>query len=118
MENKRDRHFTEEEIKDKIVQSAEGMEVPDSLKPENIEKKLAQKKKKRTPVYGIVAAAACCCLVVGVVALSGRGMMQDKEAQKAAEKAADDTVAESTAALASAKDYDQIYKYVQAAAEE
>lgn len=45
-------------------------------------------------------------------------MMQDKEAQKAAEKAADDTVAESTAALASAKDYDQIYKYVQAAAEE
>ena len=30
MENKRDRHFTEEEIKDKIVQSAEGMEVPDS----------------------------------------------------------------------------------------
>lgn len=44
MENKRDRHFTEEEIKDKIVQSAEGMEVPDSLKPENIEKKLAQKK--------------------------------------------------------------------------
>ena len=54
MENKRDRHFTEEEIKDKIVQSAEGMEVPDSLKPENIEKKLAQKKKKRTPVYGIV----------------------------------------------------------------
>lgn len=118
MENKRDRHFTEEEIKDKIVQSAEGMEVPDSLKPENIEKKLAQKKKKRTPVYGIVAAAACCCLVVGAVALSGRGMMQDKEAQKAAEKAADDTVAESTAALASAKDYDQIYKYVQAAAGE
>ncbi|MFQ7526419.1 MAG: hypothetical protein ACLRMN_01380 [Mediterraneibacter gnavus] len=55
MENKRDRHFTEEEIKDKIMQSAEGMEVPDSLKPENIEKKLAQKKKKRTPVYGIVA---------------------------------------------------------------
>lgn len=45
MENKRDRHFTEEEIKDKIVQSAEGMEVPDSLKPENIEKKLAQKRK-------------------------------------------------------------------------
>ena len=101
-----------------VLQEAEGMEVPDSLKPENIEKKLAQKKKKRTPVYGIVAAAACCCLVVGAVALSGRGMMQDKEAQKAAEKAADDTVAESTAALASAKDYDQIYKYVQAAAEE
>lgn len=118
MENKRDRHFTEEEIKDKIMQSAEGMEVPDSLKPENIEKKLAQKKKKRTPVYGIVAAAACCCIVVGAVAFSGRGMMQDKEAQKAAEKTADDTVAESTAALASAKDYDQIYEYVQAAAEE
>ena len=108
MENKRDRHFTGEEIKDKIVQSAEGMEVPDSLKPENIEKKLAQKKKKRTPVYGIVAAAACCCLVVGVVALSGRGMMQDKEAQKAAEKTADDTVAESTAALLSSAGLESI----------
>lgn len=118
MENKRDRQFTEEEIKDKIMRSAEDIEVPDSLKPENIEKKLAQKKKKRTPVYGIVAAAACCCIVVGAVAFSGRGMMQDKEAQKAAEKTADDTVAESTAALASAKDYDQIYEYVQAAAEE
>ena len=47
MENKRDRHCTEEEIKDKIVQSAEGMEVPDSLKPENIEKKLAQDVYKR-----------------------------------------------------------------------
>ena len=32
MENKRDRHFTEEEIKDKIVQSAEGMEVPENLR--------------------------------------------------------------------------------------
>ena len=77
MENKRDRQFTEEEIKDKIMRSAEDIEVPDSLKPENIEKKLAQKKKKRTPVYGIVAAAACCCIVVGAVAFSGRGMMQD-----------------------------------------
>ena len=46
MENKRDRQFTEEEIKDKIMRSAEDIEVPDSLKPENIEKKLAQKKKK------------------------------------------------------------------------
>ena len=60
MENKRDRQFTEEEIKDKIMRSAEDIEVPDSLKPENIEKKLAQKKKKRTPVYGMIAAAACC----------------------------------------------------------
>ncbi len=46
MENKRDRHFTEEEIKDKIMQSAEGMEVPDSLKPENIEKKTGTEKEK------------------------------------------------------------------------
>ena len=116
MENKRDRQFTEEEIKDKIMRSAEDIEVPDSLKPENIEKKLAQKKKKRTPVYGMIAAAACCCLVVGAVAFSGRGMMQDKST-KGTEKTRD-TVAESTAALASAKDYDQIYEYVQAAAED
>ena len=41
MENKRDRQFTEEEIKDKIMRSAEDIEVPDSLKPENIESSAA-----------------------------------------------------------------------------
>ena len=52
MENKRDRHFTERNQRQDYAVSRR-MEVPDSLKPENIEKKLAQKKKKRTPVYGM-----------------------------------------------------------------
>lgn len=117
MENKRDRQFTEEEIKDKIMQSAEGMEVPDSLKPENIEKKLAQKKKKRTPVYGMIAAAACCCLVVGAAALSGRGIVGEKKVQEVTEETRD-TATGAVLSLASAKDYEQIYKYVQAAADE
>ena len=103
MENKKDRQFTEEEIQDQIMQSAEEIEVPDSLKPENIEKMLAKKKKRRTPVYGMVAAAACCCLVVGAVALSGRSMVGEKTAQEVAK---------------GAKDYEQIYEYVQAAADE
>ena len=117
MENKRDRQFTEEEIKDKIMRSAEGMEVPDSLKPENIEKKLAQKKKKRTPVYGMIAAAACCCLVVGAAALSGRGIVGEKKVQEVTEETRD-TATGAVLSLASAKDYEQIYKYVQAAADE
>lgn len=103
MENKKDRQFTEEEIQDQIMQSAEEIEVPDSLKPENIEKMLAKKKKRRTPVYGMVAAAACCCLVVGAVALSGRSMVGEKTAQEVAK---------------GAKDYEQIYEYVQVAADE
>ena len=117
MENKRDRQFTEEEIKDKIIRSAEDIEVPDSLKPENIEKKLAQKKKKRTPVYGMIAAAACCCLVVGAAALSGRGIVGEKKAQEVTEETRD-TATGAVLSLASAKDYEQIYKYVQAAADE
>lgn len=117
MENKRDRQFTEEEIKDKIMRSAEDIEVPDSLKPENIEKKLAQKKKKRTPVYGMIAAAACCCLVVGAAALSGRGIVGEKKVQEVTEETRD-TVTGAVLSLASAKDYEQIYKYVQAAADE
>lgn len=116
MENKKDRQFTDQEIKDKIKRSAEEIEVPDSLKPENIEKRLAQKKRK-TPVYGMIAAAACCCLVVGAVALSGRGMVGEKTAQEVA-KGAKDTATESVLSLASAKDYEQIYEYVQAAADE
>ena len=117
MENKRDRQFTEEEIKDKIMRSAEDIEVPDSLKPENIEKKLAQKKKKRTPVYGMIAAAACCCLVVGAAALSGRGIVGEKKVQEVTEETRD-TETGAVLSLASAKDYEQIYKYVQAAADE
>lgn len=117
MENKRDRQFTEEEIKDKIMRSAEDIEVPDSLKPENIEKKLAQKKKKRTPVYGLIAAAACCCLVVGAAALSGRGIIGEKKVQKVTEETRD-TATGAVLSLASAKDYEQIYEYVQAAADE
>ena len=115
-ENKRDRQFTEE-IKDKIMRSAEDIEVPDSLKPENIEKKLAQKKKKRTPVYGMIAAAACCCLVVGAAALSGRGIVGEKKVQEVTEETRD-TATGAVLSLASAKDYEQIYKYVQAAADE
>ena len=119
MENKRDRQFTEEEIKDKIMRSAEDIEVPDSLKPENIEKKLAQKKKKRTPVYGMIAAAACCCLVVGAAALSGRGIVGEKEVQEVHRKKLRTIQRPGRVlSLASAKDYDQIYEYVQAAAEE
>ena len=117
MENKRDRQFTEEEIKDKIMRSAEDIEVPDSLKPENIEKKLAQKKKKRTPVYGMIAAAACCCLVVGAAALSGRGIVGEKKVQEVTEETRD-TATGAVLSLASAKDYEQIYEYVQAAADE
>ena len=116
MENKRDRQFTEE-IKDKIMRSAEDIEVPDSLKPENIEKKLAQKKKKRTPVYGMIAAAACCCLVVGAAALSGRGIVGEKKVQEVTEETRD-TATGAVLSLASAKDYEQIYEYVQAAADE
>ncbi|MDO4440332.1 MAG: beta-propeller domain-containing protein [Eubacteriales bacterium] len=114
MENKKDRQFTEEEIQDQIMQSAEAIEVPDSLKPENIEKMLAKKKKRRTPVYGMVAAAACCCIIVGVAALSGREVVQEKEAEKIAEVTAD----QSDSQMASAKDYEQIYQYIQAAAKE
>lgn len=117
MENKRDRQFTEEEIKDKIMRSAEDIEVPDSLKPENIEKKLAQKKKKRTPVYGMIAAAACCCLVVGAAALSGRGIVGEKKVQEVTEETRD-TATGAVLSLASAKDYEQIYEYIQAAADE
>lgn len=111
MENKKDRQFTEEEIQDQIMQSAEAIEVPDSLKPENIEKMLAKKKKRRTPVYGMMAAAACCCIIVGAAALSGREAVQEKEAEKVAEVTAD----RSDSQMASAKDYEQIYEYVQAA---
>ena len=68
-------------------------------------------------MYGMIAAAACCCLVVGAVALSGRGIVGEKKVQEVTEETRD-TATGAVLSLASAKDYEQIYKYVQAAADE
>ena len=49
------------EMLEKIAQSAQGLDIPEALKPEQIKKRF---KKKRSR-YRAVAAAACLCLCFG-----------------------------------------------------
>ena len=59
--------MNDNEIKDLIKNDSEELEIPDSLSPENIEKKLSKKKGPRiTHIrrYMTVAAAAFVCLLI------------------------------------------------------
>lgn len=62
----------EEEIEKTLRSMTEDIEVPESLKPENVEQMLAGKrhagKKRIRWKYAAGAAAACICLAVGIAA--------------------------------------------------
>ena len=62
----------ENELLDKIKAGMEQVTVPESLQPEEIEKKLKPKqpgKSRRAYTYGL--AAACCLIVAGVLSVYG-----------------------------------------------
>lgn len=140
----------ERELEEALRLSAQDVEVPDSLRPENMDKLLAEtadKKKRRSHRRRAWtwAAAACCVCAVGLtawgigrknsaeqmaaVAVSGS---VDEDAGQTGDSAAADRgtssgdAAESTAGsgtsgvnlIAEATDYDQIYDYIEAEAEE
>lgn len=71
--------MTEQEVLEIIRQSAEKTEIPETLSPKNIEKKLRQQKHKKsyrfTLRYGSVAAAV---LVCGILIISIRNMPKNK----------------------------------------
>lgn len=113
--------LNEEELKKRIQESAEEIEVPESLEPKNIEKMLTergQKKKFRwKPAYS-VAAAACCVLIIGG-AVFGSGLYNSKEGVVQTEAVEDvgeayiEAEVKTASAIDSAKDYDEIYQYIQ-----
>lgn len=118
----------DEKTEKMLREQAEDIVVPDSLLPEEIEKRLMEqekrKKKKLRRRIASLAAAACLCLAVGIP-----GYMliteQDRERSRAgAEETSSETTAVSSSEtasaasqdslLATAEDYDEIYEYVQA----
>lgn len=54
------------ELEEKIRKSAETIEIPEGLKPENIETKLRKNPVRRFPVFRVAAAAAAFLLVIGL----------------------------------------------------
>ncbi|MDD3363041.1 MAG: beta-propeller domain-containing protein [Hespellia sp.] len=117
-----------EDLQKKIQNDAENekIEIPDTLKPENIEtllqsKEAPEQEKKKLrwkTAYTGIAAAACCALLIGGI-FGGRFLVKNMV------KMADDGTPDATQAtgtpegtIATAKDYQEIYEYLQTQEEE
>lgn len=112
-------------LEEEIQQMTGDVEIPDSLRPENMEKLLEGKntgKRPRRRVTYTLAAAACCLLVIGIAVL-GREMGGHDQSHSFSSKSAetqkhkkiqDSNASSSKVGIATANDYDQIYKYIQA----
>lgn len=119
----------EQAVEEQIREMADDVEIPESLKPGNIEKILTEKGGKKPfrwkAAYSAVAAAACCVIVVGIAAFGG-GLGGHKENSETSSTSAADAGGANEAkadkavsgledtVIASAKDYDEIYKYIEA----
>lgn len=130
--------FDEIDLKNRIQEQTRDLQIPDSLKPEAIERKLSdenKKKKKRNNVYYMrVAAAACFVLLIGIV--GGRLALHNpedgdaksevteehlkvQESDAGTEGGVDDAAADAAEDAAAnpvrtAADYDEIYEYIKA----
>lgn len=115
----------EEEIEKTLRSMTEDIEVPESLKPENVEQILAGKRhagmKRIRWKYAAGAAAACICLIVGIAAgyrafytdrqdRQSTGASVTAETEKTPQK--DDRA--DIEGLVGAGDYDEIYSYIRA----
>lgn len=115
----------EEKIEKTIRSMTEDIEVPESLKPENVEQMLAGKrhagKKRIRWKYAAGAAAACICLIVGIAAGYGAFYTdrQDRQSTGASvtaetEKTPQKDDRADIEGLVGAGDYDEIYSYIRA----
>ena len=126
----------EKKMEDLIRESTKDMEIPDSLLPEEVEKKLLEKERlrkkrmRRRILSGTVAAGVC--LVAGISGYffiadhtgAMRGGASEQSASASSEAAdPDETDPEESSVtsgisetdrIATAKDYDEIYEYIQA----
>lgn len=119
----------EKDLKKLIEEQSGKIQIPVTLEPDCVMDQLEERAKKRKLAYyrKFMAAAACCVVVAGV-GTAGAGLLgsQDKDGKGNASAKADST-SESTEELtvsegdekgvtqiASAKDYDEIYSYIEA----
>ena len=102
----------EEDMIEQLRKESEDIQIPDSLQPDKIEKRLTERPKKYHWKKGYTAglAAACCLLVCGAVL----GIQKSPQRVSPVEK--QDTATDQTESsdIQTAKNYDQIYEYLQA----
>lgn len=117
------------DLKTLIDEQMKDVDVPDSLKPENIETLLAKKGQKRKKNYykKMTAAAACGAVILGIAAAGAGGLFSGEssggnhkqvsddaagEMESATESCADDSGAKAVNEIRAAEDYDEIYQYI------
>ena len=134
MEKSENRTMDEQQeaaMEEKLRDLTGDTEIPPSLEPEAVERLLLEKKmekaKKYRRRYAGIAAAACLCIAVGAVAVVAQhvnmgggsptaGMSGSAQADADSEEAgsSESETVNLSDKIASAKDYDQIYEYIQA----
>lgn len=111
----------EKDFKNLIDKETEELQIPESLQPEAVEKRLLEHKhKKRIKLYrGILTAAACCAVVAGV-GIVGTKMSGDSSETLTAETTEEKEIqsAEEINGIAVADNYDQIYEMIESQIEE
>lgn len=134
--DEKNRNETElQQIEEEIRDLTDDVQVPPSLEPEAIQKKLEEAGKKKKQAYrrkyAGLAAAACICVVIGLAAFAGgafdgsagggftadsgkaeRDSSDTGESTMKGKDAADGSVSVATE-LTAAADYDEIYEYIQ-----
>ena len=102
----------EEDMIEQLRKESEDIQIPDSLQPDRIEKRLSERPKKYHWKKGYTAglAAACCLLVCGAV----WGIQKSPQRVSPVEKQDTATDQAESSDIQTAKSYDQIYEYLQA----
>lgn len=102
----------EEDMIEQLRKKSEDIQIPDSLRPDQIEKRLSERPKKYHWKKGYTAglAAACCLLVCGAV----WGIQKSPQRVSPVEKQDTATDQAESSDIQPAKSYDQIYEYLQA----
>lgn len=115
--HKKQEEYQEQDIVDQILKMSENVNIPDNLKPENIEKLLEgkqQKKNFRPYQIGLVA-AACVIIAAGIgVWQYGKGHSGQTDSSRVAVSGAETKISNSKK-IRSAQSYDEIYKYIKRA---
>ena len=101
-----------EDMIEQLRKKSEDIQIPDSLRPDQIEKRLSERPKKYhwKKEYTAGLAAACCLLVCGAV----WGIQKNPQRVSPVEKQDTATDQAESSDIQTAKSYDQIYEYLQA----
>ena len=110
---KKQNGYCEQDMVDQIARLSENTEVPDSLRPENIERLLKGKKqKKHFHSYGIGLAAACVAVITGIIVWQYGSLHHEMTDSKRMSAGNTERKIIGSRKIRIAESYDEIYKYI------